>query len=155
MSSTSITYWIHTEFFQSSTDQIYKSSKSISSETLNQEIKSRSKKPGINAGFIPAVGTTQSLVRLIGRPRALNYQYNGTLLFAAEALEITLGVLCAPERLPTEVQTYAVSLAKNPAEALAAIRRTIIDFPGDESVTYLKSRKPGKNAINISNSTKT
>lgn len=125
-------------------------------KTPNQEIKSRSKKPEINIGFIPPGGATQSLVRLIGRPRALKYLYEGTILFAAEALRIELvDVLYPPERLHTEVQTYAVSLAKKPAEAQLASRRTIMDFHGGESVAYLKLRKQGKNGTNISNSTKT
>ena len=41
--------------------------------------------PEINIGFIPPVGTTQSLVRLIGRPRTLRYLYEGALV-SSEAL---------------------------------------------------------------------
>ena len=33
----------------------------------------------ININFIPPVGATQALVRLIGRPAALRYLYDGTL----------------------------------------------------------------------------
>jgi enoyl-CoA hydratase len=36
-------------------------------------------------------------------------------------------ILCPPEELHTEIQTYAESLAKKPAQALAAIRRTITE----------------------------
>ena len=84
--------------------------------------------PEINIGFIPPVGTTQSLVRLIGRPRALRYLYEGTLVSAEEALAMGLvDILYPPERLHNEVQAYAVSIAKKPAQALAAIRRTITE----------------------------
>jgi enoyl-CoA hydratase len=82
--------------------------------------------PEINIGFIPPVGTTQSLVRLMGRPRALRYLYEGTLVSAKEALEMGLvDILCHPKELHAKVQIYAESLAKKPAQALAAIRHTI------------------------------
>jgi enoyl-CoA hydratase len=84
--------------------------------------------PEINIGFIPPVGTTQALARLIGRPRAIRYLYDGALVSAEEALAIGLiDSLYPPERLHAEVQTYAESLAQKPAEALAAIRRTITE----------------------------
>jgi enoyl-CoA hydratase/carnithine racemase len=84
--------------------------------------------PEINIGFIPPVGTTQSLVRLIGRPRALRYLYEGSLVSAEEALAIGLVDMLYPaEQLHEEVQTYASSLAQKPANALAAIRRTITE----------------------------
>ena len=84
--------------------------------------------PEINIGFIPPVGTTQALARLIGRPRAIRYLYEGTLVSAEEALAIGLVDLIYPsERLHAEVQTYAESLAQKPAKALAAIRRTITE----------------------------
>jgi enoyl-CoA hydratase len=84
--------------------------------------------PEIHIGFIPPVGTTQSLVRLIGRPRALRYLYEGTLVSAEEALAMGLvDMLYPPEELHAEVQTYAESLAKKPAQVLAAIRRTVTE----------------------------
>ena len=82
--------------------------------------------PEIAIGFIPPIATTQALVRLIGRPRALRYLYEGTLVPAAEAHAMGLvDVLVEPGRLRAEVQAYAAALAKKPAEALAAIRRCI------------------------------
>jgi enoyl-CoA hydratase/carnithine racemase len=82
--------------------------------------------PEINIAFIPPVGTTQSLPRLMGRPRALRFLYEGTLVSADEALEMGLVDFVVPaERLRQEVQAYGVSLARKSAEALAAIRRTI------------------------------
>jgi enoyl-CoA hydratase len=84
--------------------------------------------PEINIGFIPPVGTTQSLVRLLGRPRAIRYLYEGTLVLAEEALDMGLvDLIYPPERLHEEVQTYANSLAQKPAQTLAAIRRTITE----------------------------
>jgi len=84
--------------------------------------------PEINIGFIPPVGTTQALVRLIGRPRAIRYLYEGTLVSAEEALEMGLiDLIYPPEQLHEEVQTYANSLAQKPAQALSVIRRTITE----------------------------
>jgi enoyl-CoA hydratase len=84
--------------------------------------------PEINIGFIPPVGTTQALVRLIGRPRAIRYLYEGTLVSAKEALSMGLiDLIYPPEQLHQEVQTYASSLAQKPAQALAEIRRTITE----------------------------
>jgi enoyl-CoA hydratase len=88
--------------------------------------------PEININFIPPVGATQALVRLIGRPRALRYLYDGALLGAAEALAIGLvDELVEPDDLRRTVQEYACTLAAKPPEALAAIRRSIT-VGGDE-----------------------
>ena len=87
--------------------------------------------PEINIGLIPPVGATQALVRLIGRPRALKYLYDGKLLSAEEALAIGLvDIIHPPESLHDEVKAYAESLAQKPAKALAAIRRTITEGGG-------------------------
>ena len=84
--------------------------------------------PEINIAFIPPVGATQALARLLGRPRALRYLYDGTLLSADEALAVGLAdeVVPAPE-LRRTVQAYAEGLAQKPARALTAIRRCITD----------------------------
>lgn len=82
----------------------------------------------IDIGFIPPVGTTQALARRIGRPRAIRYLYEGTLVSADEALAMGLvDLIYPPERLHAKVQTYAESLAQKPAKALAAIRSTITE----------------------------
>jgi enoyl-CoA hydratase len=87
--------------------------------------------PEINIGYIPPVGATQALARLIGRPRALKYLFDGTLLSAQEALALGLvDIIHPPERLHEEVQTYAETLTQKPAKALSAIRRTIIQGGG-------------------------
>jgi enoyl-CoA hydratase/carnithine racemase len=84
--------------------------------------------PEINIGFIPPVGSTQALARLLGRSRALRYLYEGTLVSAEEALNMGLvDVIHPPDQLHKEVQVYAEALAKKPAQALAAIRRTITE----------------------------
>jgi enoyl-CoA hydratase len=84
--------------------------------------------PEINIGFIPPVGATQALARLLGRSRALRYLYEGTLVSAEEALKMGLvDVIYPSDRLLKEVQVYAEALAKKPAQALAAIRRAITE----------------------------
>jgi enoyl-CoA hydratase/carnithine racemase len=94
--------------------------------------------PEVNIAFIPPVGATQALGRLLGRPRALRLLYDGTLLSAEEAHAIGLvDVVVAAERLREEVQAYAEGLARKPARALAAIRRCItegVDLPFDEGL---------------------
>ena len=82
--------------------------------------------PEIRIGFIPPIATTQSLVRLIGRPRAIRYLYDGNLVAASEAERWGLvDELCEASDLRARVQAYAEELALKPASALAAIRRTV------------------------------
>lgn len=82
--------------------------------------------PEIAINFIPPIAATQALARLIGRPRAIRYLYDGTLLPAQAALEIGLvDQLCPPEKLRDEVQAYAEGLARKPRDALAAIRQCV------------------------------
>jgi enoyl-CoA hydratase/carnithine racemase len=94
--------------------------------------------PEIAIGFIPPVGATQALARLLGRPRALRFLYDGALLSAEEAAAIGLvDVVVADERLREEVQGYAEGLARKPARALAAIRRCVtegVDLPFEEGL---------------------
>lgn len=87
--------------------------------------------PEININFIPPVGATQALARLVGRPAALRYLYDGALLDAGSALRIGLvDELVEPERLHATVQAYAETLAAKPPEALAAIRRSVTEGGG-------------------------
>lgn len=94
--------------------------------------------PEINIAFIPPVGTTQSLARLLGRPRALRFLYEGTLVPAEEARAMGLvDFVVEPARLREEVDAYAAALARKPAEALAAIRRCITlgrELPFEEAL---------------------
>ena len=84
--------------------------------------------PEINIGFIPPVGTTQALARLLGRSRAIRYLYEGTMVSAKEAFSMGLvDIIYPPEQLREKVRQYAETLAQKPAEALAAIRRTITE----------------------------
>jgi enoyl-CoA hydratase/carnithine racemase len=82
--------------------------------------------PEIRIGFIPPIATTQALARLLGRPRAIRYLYEGRMLDASEALAWGLiDQVVRPEELRQRVQTYAEDLASKPAAAPAAIRRTV------------------------------
>ena len=84
--------------------------------------------PEIAIGFIPPVGTTQALARLIGRPRAIRYLYDGQLVSAQQALDWGLvDELLPRERLRAHVQAYAEGLAAKPAAALYAIRNAITE----------------------------
>jgi enoyl-CoA hydratase len=82
--------------------------------------------PEIRIGFIPPIATTQALVRLIGRPRAIRYLYDGSLIPAEEARQWGLvDELVAPQELRARVQAYGEELAAKSPAALAAIRRTV------------------------------
>ena len=82
--------------------------------------------PEVNLNFIPPVGATQALARLIGRTRALKYLYDGNLLSGAEALALgIIDELTPPAALRETVQRYAETLCDKPPEALAGIRRAI------------------------------
>ncbi len=84
--------------------------------------------PEVNLCFIPPIATTQTLVRLLGRPRALRFLYEGELIPAGEAHRLGLvDELVEPGRLRERVQAYGEALAAKPPEALAAIRRTITE----------------------------
>lgn len=82
--------------------------------------------PEVRIGFIPPIATTQALARLIGRPRAIRYLYEGALVPAAEALQWGLvDELVEPAGLRQRVQAYGEELASRSPAALAAIRRTV------------------------------
>ena len=82
--------------------------------------------PEINIGFIPPIATTQALARLIGRPRAIRYLYEGGLGQATEALQWGLvDELVEPGPLRARVQAYGEELTTRSPTALAAIRRTV------------------------------
>jgi enoyl-CoA hydratase len=82
--------------------------------------------PEIRIAFIPPIATTQTLVRLLGRPKAIRYLYEGRLLDAPQALRCGLvDEVAEPGDLRRRVQDYAEDLATKPATALAAISRTM------------------------------
>jgi enoyl-CoA hydratase len=82
--------------------------------------------PEIHIAFIPPIATTQTLARLLGRPKAIRYLYEGRLLDAPEAQSWGLvDEVTEPQDLRRRVQEFAEDLAAKPAAALAAIRRTV------------------------------
>jgi enoyl-CoA hydratase len=84
--------------------------------------------PEIALNYMPPIAGTQALARLMGRSKALDYLFRGELISAAEARDAGLvDFVCPPDRLRTEVADYAAMLATKPPEALAAIRRCVID----------------------------
>ncbi|MDH3235273.1 MAG: enoyl-CoA hydratase/isomerase family protein [Alphaproteobacteria bacterium] len=84
--------------------------------------------PEVNINYLPPIAGTQALARLMGRSKAFDYLYRGELISAGEAHQAGLvDFLCPPETLRAEVAEYAAMLATKPPEALAAIRRCLID----------------------------
>ncbi len=87
--------------------------------------------PEVNIGFIPPVGGTQGLVRLVGRSNAFRVLYEGALMDAEQARAIGLvDMVVVPDVLAAEVQAYGEMLAQKPANTLASIRRCLIDGGG-------------------------
>ena len=84
--------------------------------------------PEVNLNFVPPIAGTQGLARIMGRSKALDYLYRGELLNAAEAQAAGLvDFVYPPAHLHEEVAAYAAMLATKPPEALAAIRRCVIE----------------------------
>lgn len=82
--------------------------------------------PEVNIAFIPPIGGTQALARLVGRSRALRMLYEGALMPAREALAIGLVDIVVPAaKLRATVASYAAMLIGKPASTLAAIRRCV------------------------------
>ena len=82
--------------------------------------------PEINIGFIPPIATTQALARLIGRPRAIRYLYDGAP-GRRRRRRCNWGLvdeLLEPAGLRGARARLEELAAKSPA-ALAAIRRTV------------------------------
>lgn len=87
--------------------------------------------PEVQIGFIPPIATTQTLVRLIGRPRSLAYLYDGGMIDAATALDWGLVDEVAPhDELRDRVQAYADTLVAKSATALAGIRHAVTQGGG-------------------------
>jgi len=87
--------------------------------------------PEVSIGFIPPIATTQTLVRLIGRPRTLQYLYEGGMIDAQTALGWGLiDHVVPPEALREQVQSYADALSAKSATALAAIRTCVTQGGG-------------------------
>ncbi len=84
--------------------------------------------PEIDINFLPPIGGTQTLARLMGRSRAIKFLYDGELVSAAEAQALGLVDVVVPAaKLRAVVTEYAERLAAKPPEALAAIRRCITE----------------------------
>jgi enoyl-CoA hydratase/carnithine racemase len=82
--------------------------------------------PEANVGFIPPMGTTLALPRLLGRHRAIRFLYDAATVDAPRALALGLvDELAPPDALRARVQAYGEELATRPPEVLAAIRRAI------------------------------
>jgi len=99
--------------------------------TMNCDVRfasrsSRFGQPEIAIGFIPPVGATQNYARLMGRAAALRFLYDGRVLSAEDALRLgIISEVCDDPR--ATAGEYAMQLAEKPAEALAAIRRCIVE----------------------------
>lgn len=82
--------------------------------------------PEVAINFIPPVGATQALARLIGRSKAIRFLYDGELITAAAAQQLgIIDELADPSALRAVVQAYGESLCAKAPEALAAIRHTV------------------------------
>jgi len=79
-------------------------------------------------GLVPGWGGTQRLPRLVGRRRALDLMYSARWLDAEEALSWGLANYVVPDdALQEAALDYARTLAKRNPEALAAMKRLVLD----------------------------
>ena len=82
--------------------------------------------PEICVGIIPGGGGTQRLPRAIGHARALELMLDGRPVYPAEAKAIGyVHHVVAPDEFSSFVSETAHRLARRPAAAVAAIKRTV------------------------------
>ena len=82
--------------------------------------------PEINLGIIPGFGGTQRLARRIGVARARELIYSGEMIDAEEARRIGLvNRIVEPDRLLTEVQALAATLAEKAPVAIQQAKAAI------------------------------
>ncbi len=104
--------------------------------------------PEINIAFIPPIAGTQALVRLVGRSHAFQMLYGGELMDTEKAHSIGLvDVVSEAGRIESDIQAYAERLAEKPANALAAIRRCLIEGGDTTFEEGLKVEKAEANSL--------
>ena len=82
--------------------------------------------PEVGLGMLPAAGGTQTLPRVLGVPRSLDFLLTGRRLSATEALEIGLvGRVVAKEALDEHVQKLAQALLSLPQATLRAAKEAV------------------------------
>jgi enoyl-CoA hydratase/carnithine racemase len=82
--------------------------------------------PEVTLGLLPGNGGTQRLTRLLGPSRAMDVLLTGRTFTPAEAHDWGLiAALYDPEEADDRVRAYAVTLARGPALAIAAIKRCV------------------------------
>ena len=80
----------------------------------------------VRVGVLPELASTRLLVEIVGLGQALELMLSGRIINAAEAGRIGLVNRVVPaERLLDEAVETAAEIAFNPAESLAAIKRTV------------------------------
>jgi enoyl-CoA hydratase/carnithine racemase len=98
--------------------------------------------PEINLGIPPGWGGTQTMVRLLGRTKALDLMLNARRLSPAEALETGLvQKLFSPEELMPGVMEYATALSERAPIAAQAIVRACNTFMEEGMEAGLKAER--------------
>lgn len=92
----------------------------------------------LNLGIIPGWGGTQRMMRVVGRPKALDLILFSRRLSAAQALDIGLvDRVCPPERIMADALEMAGELARRPPLAVGCVLRAMtagLDFGMDKGL---------------------
>ncbi len=96
----------------------------------------------VRVGVLPELASTRILVEIVGLTHALELMLSGRIIDALEAERIGLvnRVVPAGELLETAVET-AAEIAFNPADSLAAIKRTVWANFGEPSMDEIMKRE--------------
>src|SRR3989454_8923329 len=99
----------------------------------------------VRVGVLPELASTRILVEIVGLTQALELMLSGRIIDAAEAGRIGLGnrVVPADQLLDTAVET-AAEIAFNPAESLAAIKRTVWANLTETDLDQIMKREVGE-----------
>jgi len=82
----------------------------------------------LNLGIIPGWGGTQRLMRIVGKPKALDMILFSKRLSAGEALEIGLvDAVHPPEQFMAEVNAFAQKIAERPPIAVGCVLEAMAD----------------------------
>ena len=84
--------------------------------------------PEASLGLIPAAGGTQSLPRIVGLPRAMEFALTGRRMSSSEAVRAGFVDWLVPrEQLHIVAEARLRDVASAPAEALALAKRAVIE----------------------------
>jgi enoyl-CoA hydratase/carnithine racemase len=105
----------------------------------------------VNVALIPGDGGAWLLPRLIGKQRALDLIWNGTMFGAQEALDLGYVLKVVPhESLMEEARAYAEKLAAGPPVAIQLAKQLV---RRSETLSFMEALNAAQHAMTIVQST--